>query len=79
MSERPARDPEKWERVFGKDHAQTHLARRCGDRRAVGKTEAAEAGQLQPRMADVEAGDEAKEIELHALDPSGLDAEDAPQ
>ena len=46
----------------------------CDDR-----PDAAEARQLHGRVAQVEAGDEAEDIELDPLDPAELDAEQAPQ
>ena len=50
---------------------------RSRDRRS--NADAAEARQLERRMAQVEAGDEAEQIDLDALDPADLDAEQAPQ
>src|SRR5262245_47047921 len=51
---------------------------RC-QRRSVVDAEAAEAGELHARMAQVEPGDQAEEIELDAFDPADLDAENSPQ
>src|SRR5262245_12439045 len=52
--------------------------RRGGEGGPVGDPEAAEPWQLHPRMTDIEAGDEAEEIELEAFDPPGFDAEQPP-
>ena len=49
--------------------------RRCSSHRA--DADAAEARELQSRTADVEAGDEAQNVDLHALDPADRHAEEA--
>ena len=46
---------------------------------SVIEADAAEARQLHGRMAQIETGDQAEEIELDALDPAELDAQQAPQ
>ena len=38
------------------------------------ETQPAEAGELDRRLAQIEAGDEPEEIELDALDPADFDA-----
>src|SRR5205814_9649702 len=56
-------------------------SRRCGRRdcTAVVDAEAAEAGEFYPRMAQVDPGYQAEEVELDSLDPAELDAKNAPQ
>ena len=52
--------------------AVTLLGERGGDRSL--DADAAEAGQFQRRMAQIETGDEAEQIYFDTLDPAGLDA-----
>jgi hypothetical protein len=55
------------------------VSSRRGGRGVLRQTDAAEARQLDAGIAQVDAGDEAEEIHLHALDPAELDAQQAPQ
>src|SRR5581483_4144448 len=53
--------------------------RRCGERSAVVHADAAEAWQLHAGVAQIEPGDETKDVQLDPLDPADLDSKQTPQ
>src|SRR5712691_6494584 len=55
------------------------LGVRCRHRGAVVDADAPEAGELDARMAQIETRDQSEKIELYALNPAELEAEQAEQ
>src|SRR5258705_11525450 len=55
------------------------ILRGCGHRGQAAEADLAETRQLEGRVADIEAGDQAKDVDLDAFDPAQLEADETPE
>src|SRR5262249_34795074 len=64
---------------MGESRLPAGIGRGPGECRRAGEAEVAQGRQLEPGLAEIEAGDETQQIDLEAFHPADLDSEEAPQ